>query len=94
MVVHFYGHVRYYIAYQYVTKEDAEVLRSENHLSSVAAPKTLPAIRKCTAKATSCKNARAPREQLTNLEVPSIITSKGIDSKLCQVTGVCKTHSI
>ena len=82
MVVHFSGHAGYYTAYQYVTKEDTEVLRSENHPSSVTAPKTLPAIPKCTAKATSRKSDRAARKRLTILEVSSIITSNGIDSKL------------
>jgi len=80
VVVHFSSHAGYYTAYQYVTKEDIEVLKSENHPSSVAAPKTVPAIRKCTANATSRKNARAARKRLTNLDVSSIITSNGIDS--------------
>ena len=75
------GHAGYHTGFQYVT-EDTEVLRSENHLSSVAAPKTLPAVRKCTAKATSRKNARAARKRLTNLEASIINTSNGIDSKL------------
>ena len=82
VVVYFSGHAGYYTAYQYITKEDTEVLRSENHPSSFAAPKTLPAKRKCTPKAISRKNARAARKRLTNLEVSSIITSNGIDSKL------------
>ena len=82
VVVHFSSHAGYYTAYQYVTKEDTEVLRSKSHPSSVAAPKTLLAIQKCTAKATSQKNARAARKGLTNLETSSIITSNGIDSKL------------
>ena len=38
VVVHFSGHAGCYTAYQYVTKEDTEVLSSENHPSSVAAP--------------------------------------------------------
>ena len=82
VMVHCSGHSGYYTAYQYVTKEDTEVFRSENHPSSIAAPKTLPARRKCTAKATSRKNARAARKRLTNLDVSSIITSNSIDSKL------------
>jgi len=82
VVVNFSGHAGYYTAYQYVTKEDTEVLRSDNHPSSVAAPKTLPALRKCTAKAKSRKNVRADKKRLTNLEVASMITSNGIDSKL------------
>ena len=82
VVVHFSSHAGYYTAYQYVTKKNTEVLRSENHPSSVAAPKALPAIRKCTAKATSRKNARSARKRWSNLEVSSIITSNGIDSKL------------
>ena len=49
VVVNFSGHAGYYTAYQYVKKEDTEVLRSDNHPSSVAAPKTLPALGKCTA---------------------------------------------
>ena len=73
VVVHFSGHAGYYTAYQYVTKEDTEVLRSESHPSSVAAPKTFLAMRKCTAKAKSRKKARAARIRLTNLEVSSII---------------------
>ena len=55
MVVDFSGHAGYYTAYQYVKKEDTEVLRSDNHPSSVAAPKTLPALPKCTAKASLLK---------------------------------------
>ena len=55
LVVNFSGHVGYYTACQYVTKEDTEIIRRENHPSSVAAPKTLPAIRKCAAKAISRK---------------------------------------
>ena len=81
VVVHLSGHAGYHTAFQYVTKEDTEILRSENHLSSVAAPETLPSVRKCTAKAPSRKNARAAMKRLTNMEVSSIITSNGIDSR-------------
>ena len=81
VVVNFSGHAGYYTANQYVTNEDTEVLRSDNHPSSVAAPKTLPALWKCTAKAKSRKNGRAEK-RLTNLEVASMIMSNGIDSKL------------
>ena len=79
VVVNFSGHTGYYTAYQYVIKEDTEVLRSENHPLSVPAPKTLPAMRKRTGKGKSLKNAK---KRLTNLDVSSIITSNGIDSKL------------
>ena len=79
VVVNFSGHNGYYTAYQYVIKEDTEVLRSENHPLSVPAPKTLPAMRKRTGKGKSLKNAK---KRLTNLDVSSIITSNGIDSKL------------
>ena len=79
VVVNFSGHTGYYTAYQYVIKEDTEVLRSENHPLSVPAPKTLPAMQKRTGKGKSLKNAK---KRLTNLDVSSIITSNGIDSKL------------
>ena len=72
MVVNFSGYAGYYTSYQYVTKEDTEALRNDNHPSSVAAPRTLPALQKCTAKAKSRKNVRADKKQLTNLEVASI----------------------
>ena len=82
VVVHFSGHAGYYTAYQYITEEDTEVLRSKNQQSTVAARQTLPAMQKCTVRARSRKKARAARKRLTNLEVSSIITSNGIDSEL------------
>ena len=78
ITVHFSAHPGYHTAYQYVIKEDTEVLRSENHPLSVAAPKTLSAIRKRSGK----KGRAAEKKRLTNLEVSGIIISNGIDSKL------------
>ena len=41
----FSGRSWYHTAYQYVTKQDTQVLRSENHPAAIAIPKTSLAIR-------------------------------------------------
>ena len=82
-IIAFSGHNRYHTAYQYVIKQDIQVLRSENHPALVATPKTLLAAQKRTGKSTSGKRGRAAQKKhLSNIEVSSIIVSNSIDSKL------------
>ena len=79
IVVNFSGYSGYHTAYQYVTKQDTQVLRSENHPASIAVPKTSSAIRNCSSHK---KGKGAQKKRLSNVEVSNIIVSHSIDSKL------------
>ena len=79
IVVNLSGHSGYHTAYQYATKQDTQVLRSENHPASIAFPKTSSAIRN---RSSHKKGKGAQKKRLSNLEVSNIIVSHSIDSKL------------
>eukprot|EP00794_Sanderia_malayensis_P002410 gene2410-biopygen1298 len=82
IVVHFSGHPGYHTAYEYVTKLDSQVLRSEGHPTLKGAPKTLPAMKKRSRTSACGLDATQKSSRLGNLEVSDMILSNGIDSKL------------
>ena len=83
ITVNFSGHPGYHTAYQYVMKEDSQVLRSAGHPVCIAAPKTLQAMRKRARVSTSAgKTTATENRRLSNLDVSGMIISNGIDSKL------------
>ena len=75
----FSGRSGYHTAYQYVAKQDTQVLRSENHPAAIAIPKTYLAIWNGLSHK---KGKAAQKKWLSNLEVSNIIVSHSIDSKL------------
>ena len=79
IVVNVSGHSGYHPAYQYVTKQDTQGLRSENHPAASAVPKTSSAIQNRSSHKTG-KDAQ--KKRLSTLEVSNIIVSYSIDSKL------------
>ena len=81
IVVNFSGHPGYHTAYQYVIKEDSQVVKSENHPEFLAPPRTLSATRKRSRTAGSKARVKE-NSRLSNLEVSSMIISNGIDCKL------------
>eukprot|EP00794_Sanderia_malayensis_P008313 gene8313-biopygen6729 len=82
IVVHFSGHPGYRTAYEYVTKLDSQVLRSEGHPTLKGAPKTLPAMKKRSRTSASGMDTTQKSTRLGNLKVSDMIISNGIDSKL------------
>ena len=79
IVINFSGHSGYHTAYQYVTKQDTQVLRRENHPAASDVPKTSSAIRNQSSHKTG---KGAQKKRLSNVEVSNIIVSHSIDSKV------------
>ena len=79
IVINISGHSGYHTAYQYVTKQDTQVLRNENHPAALAVPKTSSAIRNHSSHK---KGEGAQKKWLINVEVSKIIVSHSIDSTL------------
>ena len=79
IVINVSGHSGYHTTYQYVTKQDTQVLRSENHPAAIAFPKTSSAIQN---RSSHKKGKGAQEKWLSNVEVSNIIVSHSIDSKL------------
>jgi len=80
-------HDSYYSAYKYVTKEDTEFIKSENHpdLCEVGSPPTKKCLSACRVKRKSqndegkrsSSGAGSSKKRLSNLDIAELITERG-----------------
>ena len=84
IVVNFSDHAGYFSAYNYVMKEDDEVLKSLNHPEVVREPKTANATRSKAARGRAQKGTKKANKlkRLSNTEVASIVVSKKIHARV------------
>ena len=77
--MNFSGHSGYHTAYEYVTKEDTELVASEGHPANVTAPKTLKATK------AACKKGEKrvkTNKKLGNVQVAEIILKNQMHTML------------